>query len=135
MSARFAGRSQVTVCEFGVARGAGLLNLIELAEVIAPAAGVTFRIVGFDTGAGLPPVTGHKNHPEIWAGGDFPMVDSSELIKTIAGRADCILGDVNQTVGRFYRNPDGRCASRLDIHRCGHLYRNHERAALPQWQA
>ena len=91
----------MTVCEFGVARGAGLMNLIELAEVIAPATGVTFRIVGFDTGAGLPPVTGHKNHPEIWAGGDFSMIDPSELIQRIAGRAELILGDVDQTVEAF----------------------------------
>jgi hypothetical protein len=99
--ARFAGRTRVTVCEFGVARGAGLLNLIELAEIISPATGVSFRIVGFDTGAGLPPVTGHKNHPEIWAGGDFSMVDPTELMNRIAGRAELILGDVDQTIEAF----------------------------------
>ena len=46
-------------------------------------------------------MTGHKNHPEIWAGGDFSMIDPSELIKRIAGRAELILGDVDQTIEAF----------------------------------
>ena len=45
----------VTIAEFGVATGAGLLNLCRLAELTTKATGVEVRVVGFDTGQGLPP--------------------------------------------------------------------------------
>ena len=46
------------VCEFGVASGAVLLNLAELAEPVGAETGIEIRIFGFDTGAGLPPIRG-----------------------------------------------------------------------------
>ena len=69
--ARFLGKTRATVCEFGVATGNGLLNMVELAELIRAETGVEIRVVGLDTGAGLPTVAGYKDHPEIWSAGDF----------------------------------------------------------------
>src|SRR5205085_2317465 len=41
--ARFFGRSHVTACEFGVATGMGLTNMVEVAEQIEAETGVRFR--------------------------------------------------------------------------------------------
>jgi len=100
--AKYFGKKTVTVCEFGVASGAGLLNMIELAEIFRNETGVEFRIVGFDTGEGLPELQpGHKEHPEIWSDGDFVMEDRESLLKKIDGRAELVFGDVAETIDGF----------------------------------
>lgn len=99
--AAYFGKREVTVCEFGVANGDGLLNMIELAEPIQAETGVQFRIYGFDTGAGLPSVTGFKDHPEIWNPGDFSMLGKDELMRRIGSRAELIFGDIKDTIGPF----------------------------------
>ena len=99
--ARYFGRSEVTVCEFGVATGKGLTNMADLAEIIQAETGIRFRVVGFDTGAGLPPPSGYKDHPELWSGGDFPMGDPDALKARLKGRADLILGNIHDTIAAF----------------------------------
>jgi hypothetical protein len=100
-TAAFFGKSEVTVCEFGVATGMGLTNMTEVAALIQAETGVRFRVVGFDTGAGLPPPTGYKDHPELWSGGDFAMEDPALLIAKLKGKAELILGDINDTIDAF----------------------------------
>jgi hypothetical protein len=99
--AKYLGREEVTVVEFGVASGAGLLNMIELGGIIARETGVRFHIVGFDAGGGLPQVKGYKDHAELWKSGDFVMQDRAGLMKRIDGQADLIFGDINDTVGEL----------------------------------
>ena len=99
--ARYFGLRRVTACEFGVARGAGLLAMIGIAERVTRELGIGFRIVGFDTGVGLLEIRGYKDHPEIWSSGDFPMVDTDALIKAVNGRAELVFGDIENTVGPF----------------------------------
>jgi hypothetical protein len=96
--ARFAGKSRATVCEFGVATGNGLLNMIDLAGIITAETGVSFRVVGLDTGAGLPRLDGYRDHPELWSVGDFSMVNKDELTARIAGQAELLFGDIKDTV-------------------------------------
>jgi hypothetical protein len=50
--------------EFGVANGAGLLNMCEIAARVTRETGVGFRIVGFDAGTGLPQPIDYRDHPE-----------------------------------------------------------------------
>ena len=75
-TARFLGKKKATVCEFGVATGNGLVNMIDLAGPITAETGVEFRIVGLDTGEGLPTVDGFRDHPELWSIGALPDVQS-----------------------------------------------------------
>jgi hypothetical protein len=99
--AKYFDKTQVTVCEFGVAAGDGLLNMVALAEQITRETGVAFRIFGFDTGKGIPVLlNSYKEHPELWSEGDFPMA-TDELIEKLAGRAELILGDIRETVSDF----------------------------------
>jgi len=99
--ARYLGLKRVTICEFGVATGNGLIAMVDLAGRLEPESGISFRIVGFDTGAGLPHVGGYEDHPELWSAGDFPMVNKDELTKRIDGRAELFLGDIKDTVSGF----------------------------------
>jgi hypothetical protein len=119
--ARFTGKSAVTVCEFGVAEGAGLLNMAVLAEVIGRETGVRFRVVGFDTGEGLPPPNGYKDHPELWSAGDFPMPNRETLLARLEGKAEMVFGNIKDTVAPFVDSlsqdaPLGFVAVDVDIH-------------------
>lgn len=98
---KYFGHKKVTICEFGVAHGNGLLKMIDLAKQIGAATGMEFRIVGFDTGIGLPSVNGYKEHPEIWSAGDFALVDVPRLKQQIGDQAELIIGDIKDTVGQF----------------------------------
>ena len=53
--AKLEGLSKLCAVEFGVASGAGLLNMVHVAEQVKKATGVQFHIYGFDTTEGLPP--------------------------------------------------------------------------------
>jgi hypothetical protein len=96
--ARFLGKRRATVCEFGVATGKGLMNLVELSEAITAETGITFRVIGLDSSTGLPVVEGYQDHPELWSVGDFPMVDREALAAKFRGRAELIFGDIKDTV-------------------------------------
>ena len=75
--------------------------MIDLAGRLERENGMGFRIVGFDTGAGLPQIGGYEDHPELWSSGDFAMVNKEELKKRIDGRAELLLGDIKDTVSDF----------------------------------
>jgi hypothetical protein len=107
--AKYFGKTSVTVIEFGVASGAGLLNMADLAELITQETGVQIRVVGFDTGAGLPSVQGYKDHPEIWNPGDFAVEDRPALIKRLDGRTEIIWGDIADTIESFTAAVDPSC--------------------------
>ena len=77
------------------------MNMAALAPEIEKESGVKLRIVGFDTGQGLPSVEGFKDHPELWNPGDFTTNDRTALLKAIKGRAEIIWGDIGDTVGSF----------------------------------
>jgi len=108
-TAKFFGKSAVTVCEFGVATGRGLTNMTELAQAIEGETGVKFRVVGFDTGTGLPPPESYKDHPELWSSGDFSMGDPEQLRRQLAGKAELILGDIKDTIEPFTRTLTADC--------------------------
>ncbi len=99
--AKFYGHKKVTVCEFGVARGNGLLALIDYSQKVTKFTGIQFRIVGFDSGEGLPEVKSYKDHPELWSPGDFKMDNLEYLEKAIKDKAELYLGDISYTMGDF----------------------------------
>ena len=91
----------MTVIEFGVASGAGLLNMVELASLISSETGINFKLFGFDTGRGLPQIDGYKDHPELWNPGDFATEDPGALLQKLDGRADVIWGNISDTIDGF----------------------------------
>jgi hypothetical protein len=118
--AKRCGTDSIYVVEFGVARGKGLLAMQEYARSIEKETGVGLRVVGFDTGRGLPPTgTGdYRDHPDQWAEGDYPMDETWLRARLIPG-TELILGDVRETVPAFVGRqvcPLGFLAMDLDLY-------------------
>ncbi len=99
--AKQCGIGELTVIEFGVANGAGLLNICEIAARVTRETGVAFRIVGFDAGAGLPKPVDYRDHPEHYRQGDYPMVNRTELLARLPRNAEVVFGDVRETARDF----------------------------------
>jgi len=97
------GYKSVTICEFGVAGGAGLLNMCRIAERTRAATGIEFRVFGFDTGKGMPEPVDYRDLPESFQAGDFPM-DEQRLRDSLPDFAKLIIGDITETVPAFCRS-------------------------------
>jgi hypothetical protein len=112
------GYKAMTAIEFGVAGGNGLLALEEHASVIERRYGISITVVGFDTGAGLPPPTDYRDAPFLWDAGDFEM--DEEQLRARLSRADLVLGDVRETAAAYvkrlgHESPIGFVAFDLDF--------------------
>lgn len=95
------GYKRVTVIEFGVANGAGLLNMCSLAEKISKETGVSFHIVGFDGADGMPPCRDYRDHPEAYQPGWYPMQSPELLRSTLPANATLIIGNIVDTIPPF----------------------------------
>jgi hypothetical protein len=98
--ARSLGIGRVSVLEFGVAAGAGLMNMAAIARRVTNETGVQFSLYGFDTGAGMPPPTDYRDHPDMYQRGEFGM-DVAALREALPENTSLILGDMSETVGTF----------------------------------
>ncbi len=97
------GQREISVIEFGVAGGEGLLALQEYAASVERETGVKILVYGFDTGKGLPTVkTNYRDHPDQWRSGDYAM-DEQWLRRQLAPRTTLVLGEIDQTLPRFVR--------------------------------
>ena len=102
--AREQGVAEISVVEFGVAGGNGLVCLQEEAAAVERETGILIRVFGFDRGpGGLPEFIGdHRDHPDAWHPGDYPM-DEARLRARLTSRTTLILGNVRETVPTFVR--------------------------------
>lgn len=94
------GIKEITLIEFGVAAGAGILNICKLATAVTRETGVAFRIFGFDTGRGMPPPLSFRDHPELYQEGDFPM-NHEVLQQVLPSNAKLVIGELKDTVRLF----------------------------------
>jgi hypothetical protein len=97
------GVAKLTLLEFGVASGAGLLNLCRIAEKVSLETGVQFDVVGFDSGEGMPPPRDYRDHPEKYFTGDFPATDKAALLAKLPHNARIIYGDIKKGLAEFSR--------------------------------
>lgn len=93
------GLSRISVIEFGVAGGNGLVNMEYHAGMIEQALGVRIDIYGFDTGEGLPPPQDFRDLPYHWQEGFFRM-DQAALRKRLT-RSRLVIGNVSRTLEGF----------------------------------
>lgn len=92
------GRDAISVLEFGVAEGYGLVVLQAHAEAVEQATEVRVAVYGFDSGGGLPSGTGdYRDHPDWWQPGDFVM-DVPALKAKLTARTTLVLGEIRETV-------------------------------------
>lgn len=96
---------RLVIIEFGVASGAGLLNLCRLSERLSAHYGVECRIVGFDTGEGMPPPVDYRDHPEKYLDGDFVPHDTAALESALPANASVIYGNVGETLAKLELGP------------------------------
>ena len=122
--AKALGHKAITVIEFGVAGGNGLVCLCQHKEAIERVLGIEILVVGFDTGSGLPASGDSRDILYCWPEGSFVM-DRQALEKRINGRAELVLGDVSKTVASWQpRAPIGAVLFDLD-------YYSSTKSALP----
>lgn len=103
--AKALGYSAVTVTEFGVAGGNGLMALENHARAVETEVGIRIDVVGFDSGAGLTPPSDYRDAPFLWAQGDFAM--DEEGLRSRLTKATLVLGDVRSTVKEYMASRDG----------------------------
>lgn len=93
------GIKRLSVLEFGVAGGSGLVAMEGAAVAAESALGVRIDAYGFDTGTGLPEPRDYRDVPFASVEGDFPM--DADRLRARLTRAELILGDVASTVSSF----------------------------------
>ena len=104
--AKLRGYKGFTAIEFGVASGAGLMNMSHIADMVERETGVQIKIVGFDTGTGMPPPLDYRDLPELWQAGDFKM-DEPALKAKLPTRCSLQLGQLQQTIPDFMASLTG----------------------------
>ena len=90
----------VSVVEFGVAGGAGLMALERYALEIGKANGIEVEVYGFDLGSGLPAPSDYRDLSYVWKRGAYEMEDPDGLRRRLK-IARLLLGDVEETVPQF----------------------------------
>jgi hypothetical protein len=95
--AKALGHKAITVVEFGVAGGNGLVSLCQHKKETEKATGVEVLIVGFDTGKGLPTSGDSRDLLYFWPAGSFEM-DREALERRVAGQAELVIGNVATTI-------------------------------------
>ncbi len=111
------GYERITVIEFGVAGGNGLLELERVANWVQRRSGVGIDAVGFDTGTGLPQPHDYRDLPNLWRGGDFRM--DADRLRTRLTSARLVLGPVSETALAFLESepaPIGFVSFDLDLY-------------------
>ncbi|HEY6945735.1 MAG TPA: hypothetical protein VI431_11400 [Candidatus Acidoferrum sp.] len=90
---------KISVIEFGVAGGCGLVTLERIANAVAKMTNIQIDVIGFDTGLGLPKPEDYRDQPNLWFEGQLAM-DRVRLQSTL-NRAILHLGPVKETIPSF----------------------------------
>jgi hypothetical protein len=93
------GLPAISVIEFGVAGGNGLVALEQLAKLTAEHFGIRIVVYGFDAGTGMPAPQDYRDLPHVWGQGFYQM-DEAALRARLSG-AQLFIGDVAQTIPKF----------------------------------
>lgn len=104
LEARLLGYSSMTAVELGVAGGSGLLCLCEHKQEIEKLLDIRIVILGFDSGAGLPESNDSRDLLYCWPPHSFEM-DRRRLEDRLDGRAELVIGDVQDTVNAWMSSP------------------------------
>ena len=94
------GFDKISVIEFGVAGGSGLLNLEYHAKQVEKEIGLKIEVYGFDNGEGLPEPLDHRDYPYFWKKGDFKLDRLS--LESKLQNAKLVIGDVKDTIPEFF---------------------------------
>lgn len=102
IQARLLGHTKMSVIEFGVASGNGLICLEKHIEKIEKQLGLEIALYGFDTGEGLPKLVGYQDIPHLWQPGFFKM--DVEKLRARLKRSQLVLGNIEDTLKTFFQD-------------------------------
>ena len=112
------GLPRVSIIEFGVAGGKGLVSLEYHAEQVEKLHPVKIEIYGFDTGEGLPMPEDYRDLPYHWKAGFYKM--DVPALEAKLKRSKLVLGNVADTVASFFEKynpaPVGAISQDLDFY-------------------
>ena len=100
------GYEGISVLEFGVAGGKGLLNLELHAQRIEELSTINIDVYGFDTGEGLPEPVDYRDLPHNYQKSFYKM--DIPRLKSRLKKAKLILGDVRHTLNGFFEEYNPR---------------------------
>jgi hypothetical protein len=93
------GIPRVSLLEFGVGRGDGLVLLERAAALITRRLDVRFDVFGFDIGSGVPEPHDPRDMPQMWVPGLFKM-DLRGMADRLSS-ARLLIGPLSETVPEF----------------------------------
>src|SRR5437899_188283 len=93
------GHRKISILEFGVAAGKGLLAIEWHVSQAAEALGMEFEVYGFDLGSGLPKPRDYRDLPYHWQAGFFSMRLPS--LEPRLKYTKLVIGDVRETCRDF----------------------------------
>jgi hypothetical protein len=108
---------RISVAEFGVAGGNGLVALERIAAVCESLVGVKIDVYGFDSAVGLPKPVDYRDTPNLFSENDFPM--DVDKLRAKLERARLVLGPIQDTLPEFMRSdvaPFGFIAFDVDLY-------------------
>jgi len=91
------GATAISVIEFGVAGGNGLLALESIAACVSEYIGIRISVTGFDCGAGMPEALDYRDLPYVWEKGFYGM-DQEKLRARLSPGTELVIGNVADTV-------------------------------------
>lgn len=117
LQAKALSMAEISVIEFGVAGGNGLLALEAMGKQIGAYLGVKIVAAGFDGGVGMPEPKDYRDLPHVWSAGDFKM-DEAALRRRLDPATRLVIGDVADTtpVAMASLPPVGFAAFDLDFY-------------------
>jgi len=96
------GHKKMSIIEFGVAGGAGLLSIEKNCELIKKYVNIDFEVYGFDMETGLPEPVDYRDEPYKWSKGFYKM-DRVKLENNLRF-SKLVIGNVEETVKTFFSN-------------------------------
>lgn len=115
--AKALGLQRISVAEFGVAGGNGLIALENAAEAASELTGVGVDVYGFDIVTGFPVPADHRDLPQLVVPGWFEM--DVDALRSRLRTAELVLGPVAETVPAFVAGghaPLGFASFDLDLY-------------------
>lgn len=98
------GYKEVSILEFGVAGGNGLVALEAIKEIIERYLPIKIRLFGFDIGSGLPMAVDYRDLPYHWQSGFYEM--DVKLLRSQLKTAELVLGPISETIPTFISRPN-----------------------------
>lgn len=98
------GLKAVSVFEFGVAGGRGLVAMENIAAEVSRTLGIEVAVYGFDAGSGMPTPLDYRDLPHVWAQGFYRMDEAA--LRAKLKTAKLVVGDVAVTVPEFVRKAE-----------------------------